>query len=191
MEQKHEDVSRWESRLVSVWVVRNYVVHDIPTLAFTSSGGTANVASFTLERLENRTQAEIVGDWIKDYKEEHGLTKFTQDDYFLMNLGKAKETFKQHPYEMIKTYFDLVWTNMTAIDYLHRLILPEYNPITIPWEHKIHDNNLQYLVFIISMIGLAVLAVTRRFQALMVLGFVFVYYAPDINGVFSARKRHA
>ncbi len=163
--------------LVSVWVVRNYVVHDIPTLAFTSSGGAANVASFTLERLENRKQAEIVGDWIKSYKKEHGLTEFTQEDYFRMNLEKARQTFKRYPYEMIKTYFDLVWTNLTAIDYMHRLILQQSNPTTIRWEHRINDNNLQYAVFIFSLIGLVVLAATRRFQPLIVLGFVFVYYA--------------
>jgi len=163
--------------IVSIWVVRNKIVHDIPTLAFTSSGGGANVASFTLERLEKRSVGEIREEWSQEYMMANNLKTLSLTDDFRLNLVKTRETLQKYPWEMFKTYIDLVWINVTDINYTHRALLPDYKSKMIAWEYKIKNNYLNYIPFCFAVIGLIILLLTRRYKAFTILAGTYFYYA--------------
>jgi hypothetical protein len=167
--------------IVFSWVMRNYLVHGVPMLAFTSAGGPANVAALTLERLENRKPDEIRADWINQYKTENRIEEFTYKDSYRMNLQCSWRVFRTYPWESFKTYFALAWTNLNEISHFHRVSLPKFNPITIPWERKIKSNKWNYLNFYLSMMGLALLLLSRRWRAFGILALIYFYYASMIG----------
>lgn len=167
--------------LVSSWMIRNYFIHGIPTLAYTSSGGPANVAALTLSRLEDRPVKEIREGWLKQYQAENKIEKWTRENGFRMNLVQSRRALRDHPWEMLKTYLGLVWINLNEINHFHRILLPKYNPNTVPWGHKIRDKGWNKINFYLSMAGLLILLAARRFRAFIILGAVYFYYASMIG----------
>jgi len=164
--------------LVSSWMIRNYFVHGIPTLS--SAGKLGNVALMTLHRLEGKTVEEIWKQWEEHYQAEKKVEKLTREDAFRMSLAESRRVLKNHPWEMLKTYLRLVWINLNEINHFHRALLPNYNPKTIPWGHEIKQKGWNYVNFYLSMAGLLLLLVTRRFRTFVVLGLVYFYYAAMI-----------
>ena len=82
---------------------------------------------------------------------------------------------------MIKTYISLDWENLNEINYMHRILVPEYNGVTIPMESWIMRHRLNYLNFILSMAGLVILLATGRARIAVVLGSIYFYYAVMIG----------
>lgn len=167
--------------LISGWIIRNRSIHGIPTLAMTSAGGVANVAAFTLEKIEKRPIDEIRKKWNEDYMKSKGLGTLTLADSFRLNLEKARETFSKYPFQIIKTYLLIVWENINSISYFHRVLIPKFDGKTIPMEGRINKWGLNKLEFWLSILGMVLLLVRRKYYAVLILGSILFYYSAMIG----------
>jgi 4-amino-4-deoxy-L-arabinose transferase-like glycosyltransferase len=160
--------------IIFAWMARNQAVHGIPVLASTTAN---QVIGLTLEKMGESKPAEIWQEWFTQYKTEHNLDSISMEDMYRLSRQKARQFIRQHTGMMMKAYLSLIWENLNDIDYIHRALLPEFKAATIGWEYKIKGLYLNYASFVLSMIGLLILLVTRRYKAFVVLGSVYVYYA--------------
>ena len=167
--------------VVSIWIVRNELVHDIPTVSFASSGGPANVAGWTLERIEGRPAKEIRNEWADRYRNEHNKTRLTLADHFRLNLIETRKVLAEHPGEMAITYLDFTWKNVNEINQFHRHLIPQFNNKLVPMERRIRDSGLNKLCFVLSVVGLGLLLFKGQYWCALVLGSVYFYYASLIG----------
>ncbi|SYZ72622.1 membrane hypothetical protein [Candidatus Zixiibacteriota bacterium] len=167
--------------IVSVWIVRNYRTHGIPTIAFTSSGGAANVAVLTLSRIESRPGDAIRSEWVKEYLEENNLKELSIDDAFKMNLLNARETIWKYPWEVFRTYAKLIWQNINEPNYLQRAQLPNYGQRAIAWGPIFGKEVARYFDVSVSILGLLILAGYRLLRPFLILGTTYFYYAAMIG----------
>jgi 4-amino-4-deoxy-L-arabinose transferase-like glycosyltransferase len=167
--------------LMSVWIVRNYKTYGIPTLALTSAGGGANVAAFTLEKIEGKPAAQIKQSWTDEYVSSNNLKSLKPADNFRLNFAKARQTFFEHPWAMLKTFLTIAWENLNAFSFYHRVLLPDYKAWAIPLEYKIENMGLNHISFYLSMLGLAILIITRQYRGAIILASVYFYYAGMIG----------
>lgn len=161
---------------ISAMIIKNWVTYDIPSLAMTGSGGAANMAAYTIERLENRPDKDIRREWTEKYKMENNIDKLSMADYFRINAIYARRTFQKYPSEMIKTYLMQTFINWTDINYSHRILLPQFNYFTIPVEFKIRKSYINLLGTILGLSGLIVLILKRNYEALIFLAGIYFYF---------------
>jgi len=162
--------------IVTPWIVRNKMVHGIATSAFSRAGGPANVAAFAMQPIENKSYREISSQWVGDYLKDHNKEQITQEEHYQLLKEKTTEIIKKHPYNVLSAYWTLTWENLNEICSFHRILIPEYSGTMIRWEHKIKDNDINYLNFYISMLGILILIFTRRYFSALVLGSLYFYY---------------
>ncbi|MDH4156855.1 MAG: glycosyltransferase family 39 protein, partial [candidate division Zixibacteria bacterium] len=159
------------------WVIRNWCVHGCATIAFSSAGGPATVAAMTLGRMQNRPHREILREWLDDYLRKNGRNHLSAGENYWRQYGKFKEVLAEHPWRLVETYFRQDWTNINDISYQHRLLIPRYDYITRPLEGFVKRYKLNYLTFLLSVIGLVMLCRRSESRAALVLGCVLVYYS--------------
>ena len=159
------------------WIARNQAVHGLPTLAFTSASGPATVAALSLNDETDRYYRDTMGVWLTDYYAQTNTTSISAEDYFRLLQRKAREIFAANPVRMIKAYLRLCRTNVNDVTYLHRDLVPAFNPKTIPIEHYLKEHYLNYASFVLSILGLIILTLTRRWHIAVVLGTIYFYYA--------------
>ena len=174
--------------IVSIWLVRNYNVHGVPTLAFTSAGGPANIATQTIARLEKRPYEEVKervlqleAQWVEEFLATTGDSVISLGDRFRVFSYQARQIIDTLKWEAFKTYLMLTWENVNEINYLHRHLLPKYKRWMIGAEYVIKDHWLNYLNFVLSVIGLGILLWQRRFRIAVVLGSVYFYYVAMVG----------
>ena len=174
--------------IVSIWLIRNYSVHGVPTLAFTSAGGPANIANQTIARLEKLPYEKVKGRvlqiearWVEDYLNTTGQAEISLGDRFRVYSRESRQIIDSLKWEAVKTYLLLTWENVNEINYLHRHLLPKYKRWMIRAEYVIKDYRLNYLNFVLSMIGLGILLWQRRFKIAVVLGSVYFYYVAMVG----------
>ena len=163
--------------IVSGWMVRNQIVHGLPTMAFTSAGGPATIAALSLSGADEKNYRDTTNQWVRDYMAAHKLDSLSSEDLFRLLQRKAREVFLADPVRVFKAYLRLSWTNINDITYVHRSIVPRFNPKTIPVEYFIKNHELNHIPLVMSMLGLICLALRRRWYVLAVLGVVYAYYA--------------
>ncbi|MEW5995389.1 MAG: glycosyltransferase family 39 protein, partial [Candidatus Zixiibacteriota bacterium] len=163
------------------WVARNYSLYGLPLLTQASSWGPAKVAAMTLGRLHNSSERESLSKWRQSYEQKHLGEEWTPVTTHHMHLALTDSVLSTYPVEMVSTYLSVAWRNVTDINYLHRVNLPDFNSTLIPWEHRVKQWGLNYLNFIVSMIGLVILGVRRNWRACLVLGVIFFYYAAMVG----------
>lgn len=176
--------------IATAWMYRNYKVHDVFTMGITSANGPGNLAAVTLERLTGRPAPEIMKDWIDDYKNINSKSDVTLGEVYTAYASRGWGTIDTLKSETFKTYRMLVWDNLNSISYLHRELLPAFNKITIPLETKIMESPIRYLNFALSMVGFALLLLTRRFRAAGVLAVIYLYYAAMLGFYRWQYSRH-
>jgi len=162
--------------IMSLWVIRNYHVHGVPTLAYTSAGGAANVAILSLEKIENRPGNEIRREWITDYTGNPDSTNISLGESFRVEIANARNTFEKYPGAMISQYFTLIWRNLNATSFYHKLLFSDFVfPAKI--NSGIKRLDLNYLNFWLSITGIILLFVKKKYGAAFLLGGVYLYYA--------------
>lgn len=162
--------------IVSLWVMRNFIIHDIPVVTSASANGSAKLVGVVIENIYDRPPAEIWHGWEKEYMDNHEVNQMTLKDSYLFYHSMAFATLSNHPWQTIKAYFHLLWENLNDIDYIHRSLYPKYKAKTIRWEYLIKNLKLNYLSFVFSIIGTVMLLVKRHYRALIVLVAVYFYY---------------
>jgi 4-amino-4-deoxy-L-arabinose transferase-like glycosyltransferase len=167
--------------IVSIWVVRNVFVHELPILADAGVNGAARVTILVLERIEERPMAEIWPRLQREYMEEHRLKELTPRDSYSFFVDQIRRTVYEHPKEFAMTYIELLWQNLNEISYFHRRLLPDFNREIIALEYKIKNLWLNYVNFVLSMCGLLILLITRQYRAFAVLAGVYIYFAVFIG----------
>ncbi len=172
------------------WVIRNDIVHDTPIVAFTSANGPANLAAITIERLTGTPSNEVLADWTQNYIDSTGDSDVTLGDLYHLRWRRAVETFDTLRWPMVRTYLSLDWENLNEISYLHRTLVPKYDNTTIPMEIWIMGHGLNYVNFILSMLGLIILFATRRARIAIILGIIYFYYASLLGAYRWQYSRH-
>lgn len=172
------------------WVIRNGIVHDTPVVAFTSANGPANLAAITIERLNGTPSNEVLAGWTQDYIDSTGDSDVSLGDLYHLRWRRAVGIFDTLGWQMVKTYASLDWENLNEISYLHRTLVPKYNNTTIPMEIWIMGHGLNYINFILSMIGLILLFATGRVRIAIILGIIYFYYASLLGAYRWQYSRH-
>lgn len=160
----------------AAWMYRNQATHQIMAMTSGGSGGIANVAAFAIERMEGTPYREVRAAW-------HSESPGSSDPKTISNIdmAAARRVISQHPWEVLSAYLSLCWENVNEINHFNRALLPEWKPKVIPWEQYQVDHYLNYIGFIVSMIGLCVLAIRRKFRAVLLLGLTLFYFAAMIG----------
>ncbi len=167
--------------IISSWMIRNYKVHGVYTMAMTSANGPANLAAVTIERLTGTYSKEVMQSWYTERLEAENKPQLTLGEHFKLYLEKAGEITDTLRWEVVKTYFSILWVNLNDINFLHRHLIPRCSYFTIPMEQYIHDHYLNYLNFVFSMFGLVILIWRRRYRIAVILGGLYFYYAAMIG----------
>jgi 4-amino-4-deoxy-L-arabinose transferase-like glycosyltransferase len=172
------------------WMIRNYHVHGVFAPAFTSANGPANVAAVTVERLTGTPSNEVLGNWYTDYQRDTGDSDVTLGELYHIYSSRARQTFDTLGWQMIKTYATLDWENLNEINYMHRILLPKYDNVTIPLEGWIMRHRLNYINLVLSMAAFVILLATGRARIAVVLGSIYFYYAALIGAYRWQYSRH-
>lgn len=163
--------------IMSTSIISNYNRYGIPTMAFTSAGGPANVAAWTTGRLAEKDFREVKKEWYEEYKLKENLTHLTLKDQYILLRENAMRVFKENPSGFIHIYFSNVWKNMNTLNYLPRATFPSIANRLISFEEFLKRNSLQYLNFILSILGLLILFFTKRYYTGFILLLIYFYYA--------------
>lgn len=172
------------------WMIRNYYVHGVFASAITSANGPANVAGVTIERLTGTPSNEVLADWFNDYTRDTGDSVVTLGELYHIYSSRARQTFDTLGWEMIKTYITLDWENLNEINYMHRILVPEYDNVTIPMESWIMRHRLNYINLVLSMAAFVILLATGRARIAVILGSIYLYYAVMIGAYRWQYSRH-
>ncbi len=159
------------------WLVRNNIVHGIPAMAFISAGGPATIAALSLHPGDENNYRQTMDKWVSEYLTAHNTTTISPEEHFRLLRDKAAATFASNPSAMLKAYAKLSWTNINEIDYLHRDILPDWNPWSTRLEGIFKTYYFNYGWFLLSILGLIISAFTRRWRQLAILGVSYIYFA--------------
>lgn len=163
--------------IMSGWIIRNYALYGLPTIAFTTAGGPANVAKLTIARIESRDPVDVVSQWLDEYKRENGIDVLTQVDAYKMNSEISRRTFARYPSASLETYGGLVWENLHAVNELYRAQLPQYSPKIIQCMSMYQKQSLNYLWFWLSVAGFAVLLLFRQWAGAVFAGTAYLYFS--------------
>lgn len=172
------------------WMYRNYRIHGIFIPAITSATAPSFVAAITLERLTGTDANAVRQGWLSEYRAAVGKEELTLGEVSRVFSDRGYQVIDSLPWEAVKTYLTLVWGNLNEISYLHRLLLPEYNGITIPLERVVMSSPLHYLNFVLSMGGLIFLVVTRRYRTAAILGMIYLYFVLPLGFYRWQYSRH-
>lgn len=162
---------------IAIWSIRNDHKHGFAALTLHSAVGPANMAVWTIERQTGQDHGEIRIAWIDEYRADHDIDEMQLSDYYRMYRTNTRKVFLDDPIGVISTYLRMNWINVNEISRLHRLVLPDFNPTLIGWEHFTVRNQLNYLPFWITIAGLIVLAVRKEWWAFAFLCCAFFYFA--------------
>ena len=163
--------------IMAVWAGRNYYVHDVPMLAFTSAGGPANVAALTLAQSRGVETGDIFIEWERQYQQPTGTENLSYADRFRLYSRAVKDVFFADPIATIRTYLSLVWLNLNEFNELYRAQLPSFSNAILDRMCWLYERSLNYLTFWLSMAGFAVLLLMRRWRAFVYLGTIYLYFA--------------
>lgn len=159
------------------WMLRNQSQHGIFALTSGSSGGIANVVAYAVERMGGPPFREVRSGWHTQYFADHGIDSATVESFHAADMHYAPPVIKEHPWAVMGAYLSLTWENVTAINYLNRLLLPESQGGVFRFEHFISNNHVTRLEFWLAIAGLLILLIRRQFKPAMFLGLMFVYFA--------------
>ncbi len=163
------------------WVIRNQHVQGIPALTSGGSGGMANVAAFAVERMEGKPYRDVRYQWQVAYQQEHGLDTLSLKDQNAIDLQHVRTILRRHPREFVTAYLSIVWENLTVVNQLPRVMLPEFDRQVVRYEYLWKDNGLNYVCFGLSMLGFLVLVTRRRWRVALILGGTYAYFAAMIG----------
>lgn len=163
------------------WMARNNRVHGVFTMAITSANGPANLAAVTIERRDGTYSKEVMQGWIDDYSRRTGNEQVSLGELFILYRTHARSVIDSLPWDVARTYLSLVWANLNQISLYHRLLVPEFNGVTIPLEHLLERFRLNYLCFVASILGTVILVWKRQYRAAAVLGIIYLYYVSSIG----------
>ncbi|MEZ5360055.1 MAG: glycosyltransferase family 39 protein [Candidatus Zixiibacteriota bacterium] len=163
--------------IIGGWMTRNYVVHDKAMLAFTGAGGPSNIALRAIAKEENREAGDVYAEWVETYKARTGLTELSLSDDYDMRTHEVRKAIGKYPGAMMSVYFGLTWENLTATNELYFTQCPTYKydiDSGVLW-YKAHS--LNFLSFWLSICGLALMILLRRWRLFFFTAGLFVYFA--------------
>jgi hypothetical protein len=155
------------------WAGRNFIVHDVPAVSSAGAIGLFRIADQTIKNMgENDSTIAAKCNQSEDIKAVNPLK--AQHDY---SFCYAKGLFLAHPSEMIITYLKHCWMNINEISYFHRALLPGNKNTLIKWEQFIFRHRLNYLNFIICLIGFVIITIQKKYRLLSILLGIYIYFA--------------
>jgi hypothetical protein len=165
----------------TAWMARNYQVHGIATLSSGSAGGLGNVAAFAREQMEGTPYRQIRDGWLVRHMQERGDTTLNEDLVYEADLIAARKVIAEHPWEMLTAYLTLTWENLHAVNQLPRSMLPEWKSEVVKVEYFLRNNKLNYICFILSILGIVVMLFRRNYIAAFTLALVYLYFVSMIG----------
>jgi hypothetical protein len=164
--------------IVLLWMGRNAVVIGVPYTTAASIGGVGKVALITEARVENKTESDVFGQWVEEFKEEYNRQPSLAKDKMLLWTRSSRNTFWNHPTEFLKTYFNLVGANITDINYIPRSHFPDYVHFIVDMEYYFFKHfRINLIILIMSGLGFIGLILKRKYFSAIILIQVLLYYA--------------
>ena len=159
------------------WSARNLNEHNLFMPAFTSAGGLANVAGFTLERITGRSSYDIRVGWEEEYLKKNGKTSLAYEDRNILYSDKVRKVVMAHPIQFMRTYFSIIWENMNAVNELYRVQLPEYCWQIVGFMYRMRDNYYYYhWVTFFSLLSFVILLWRRNWRVFLTLVIFYGYF---------------
>ena len=161
--------------MIGAWSVRNYAVND--RFVF-GSNGVLTVRTYLIARVAAKTWNEKKGirayqsEWIKEDGDYAG-------DY-VVAYDKARDRIfreiKGAPGAVAETYYDILKKNLVAANFMALRFVPSIKPFvkTINDEMTVW---LGYVLFFLSLAGLALMVLRRRMAAALILGITYVTFS--------------
>ncbi len=161
------------------WSLRNYVKHDV--FVFGSNGVNAArtyLGAKILSDISNndKTVIDMRNELSKkefEYFEGHKKTFAAQ---YSFTKKQVFEIFTTYPVQTLKTFFSLVYENMTAGNYMIKSQIPILNPV---WWYLIDTNRnwLGVTIILLSLCSIVLLFVERKILAALILGSHYIYFS--------------
>jgi len=167
--------------ITSSWMIRNYKVNGVMTMAITSANGPANLAAVTIERLDGTYSKDVMQKWAEKRLAELDKPQLTLGEQFTLYRERSRAITDSLTWHVAVTYFSLLWENLNEISYWHRALIPRCDSFTIPLEKMIKDYYLNYVNFVLSMLGLVILWWQHKYRIAIILGSIYGYYAVTIG----------
>lgn len=164
--------------LTGIWAARNYVKHDLFTLAET---GPRAVTRFLMAKVisahtPGASPADIRERLIDSTSYEVSYYKLSMSERKAEDIRIIKSTLAKYPGETVLTYLDLIHTNITHDAHLHALLLKKYQEIWFRIS-KHFTSRLGYIITLVHIMGLALLWWREKRLAAIICGAVYLYFA--------------
>jgi len=160
--------------VISSWIGRNYVVHELPMMAFAGTHGLGRVVANSYASLERKTPTEIQTDWADEFTEKTGRSKLEFSDTYDMIYSKFKAIVRDHPDVLVKTYVSLMLENAQDVNQLYHHQLPQYKKDIKAIQGYIHNAKFTRVEISLALMGLVLIWLKNR-KAAVFLTVVYIY----------------
>lgn len=99
------------------------------------------------------------------------------------DLDQVRKLAGQHPGWFLQAYFATVYENMTVYNHLPRLQIPALRPV-FDWIGHHQEQWLNALLQVLALLGVVLLATSKRRLAAAALGVTYVYFSLIIGFSF-------
>lgn len=139
------------------------------------------MAALSLHPTDEWNFRATIDQWNQEYLLNHNVKTMTMEQNYGWLQHKAGQTFSACPGCVIKTYLKFAWTNLNDVDYLHEDLLPASRSVTNKVQNFVRSNHLNYLSFELSMIGLGILLLVKKFRLFIILATLYGYFLAMIG----------
>ncbi|MCH9032112.1 MAG: glycosyltransferase family 39 protein, partial [candidate division Zixibacteria bacterium] len=164
--------------LTGTWAARNYVRHDLFTLAETGPRAVTRylMAKVISSQTPGASTAEIGKRLFDSTSFGMSYPKLSMSERKAEDIRVIKSTFAKYPRETILTYLDLIRANVTQDAHLHAVLLKKFQGLWLGISERI-TSHLGYKIILFHFLGLALLWWRQKRLAAIFSGAVYLYFA--------------
>jgi hypothetical protein len=167
------------------WSARNLAHHDV--FAF-SSNGPRSARIYLAARAVSMgrggvTELEVREEFAAVDRDTFGDRAPSIAEEYYHDLDQIRKLAGQHPGWFLQAYFATVWENMTVYNHLPRLQIPALRPV-FDWIGHHQEHWLNALLQVLALLGVVLLATSKRRLAAVVLGATYAYFSLIIGFSF-------
>lgn len=163
--------------LIAGWSMFNQARYGV--FAFTSNGVRAAWAYTAASAVADHTpgggfDSVRTAWWYEIYEPEDGSVP-TEAQIYTQMKSRVLDVLKQHPGWMAETFFTTVWRNARASNHFAEDQVPQWKAFWVFLRRACHDQ-LNPLLLVMSLAALMILAWTRAWESLGILGVTYLYF---------------
>ncbi|HWR83291.1 MAG TPA: phospholipid carrier-dependent glycosyltransferase [Candidatus Deferrimicrobium sp.] len=163
--------------VVAAWTLRNDHLYGFRQLALSASGGQAHLVRVTRETLDHVSYTEASASFDAEIQmlQDDSLSYYAAFDAHSQN--SLRQLIREHPLLVARIYAGNVLSELNDEWGLQHVSLPRWSEqlrALISWIHK---KGLNYRVSLLAVIGTIILVRKRKYQLLLILSLIYLYFA--------------